>query len=100
MMIVRLPQDIVLPEVLIERMTANTGRRQQCPLPTGAWAEQAGDLPKCWLPGDGRSCVFECEMLLPVPIPVRCDLRQCSNLTLAASKLHFRCPDGRVCTSE
>ena len=96
-MIVSATQEVVLPEVLIERMAANTGRKQQCPMPTGAWAEEADDLPKCWLPGDGRSCVFECERLLPLPIPVRCDLNQCSNLTLANSKLHFLCPNGEVC---
>lgn len=99
-MIVSATQEVVLPEVLIERMTVNTGRKQQCPMPTGAWAEEANDLPKCWLPGDGRSCVFECEHLLPLPIPVRCDLNQCSNLTLAKSKLHFLCPNGEVCQAE
>jgi|EP01046_Picozoa_sp_COSAG06_P043874 hypothetical protein len=95
-------QEVVLPEVLIERMAANTGRKQQCPMPSGAWADQAGDLPKCWLPGDGQSCVFECERVVTpaVPIPVRCNLDQCSNLTLAKSKLHFLCPNGEVCAAE
>ena len=93
--------DVVLPEVLMERLEANTKRRQQCPLPTGEWARAAGLLPKCWLPGDGSSCVFTCTNLLdPLPISVSCDLGTCSNLTLAKTRLHFICADtGQVCPS-
>ena len=52
--------------------------------------------------GDGKSCVFECERLVnpELPIPTKCDLNQCSNLTLSKLKLHFLCPDGSVCAAE
>lgn len=90
--------EVVLPEVLVERMRDNTREKTQCPLPSGSWAEQAGDLPKCWLPG-GKSCVFECERLVDParPIPTKCDLRHCSNISLGATKRYFLCPDGTVC---
>ena len=32
----------MLPEELARRLQANTGGRQQCPLPTGEWGDQAG----------------------------------------------------------
>ena len=86
--------EVVLPEVLVERLETNTNRRQQCPMPTGAWADAAGKLPKCWLPGDGSSCVLTCNSLLdPLPFHVACDLAVCSNLTLAATRRHFICAD-------
>ena len=59
--------DVVLPEELIRRMVANTGGKQQCPMPSGRWADEAGNLPKCWLPGDG-SCIFECTRILELPL--------------------------------
>lgn len=90
--------DVVTPEQLLSRLQTNTGQRQQCPMPTGRWAEQAGNLPKCWLPGDGSSCVMTCTTLLKIPLNVACDLRVCSNLTLAPTRLHFICADtGKVC---
>ena len=93
--------DVVLPEVLVQRLEAHTARRQQCPMPNGKWAAEAGDLPKCWLPSDGSSCVLTCNRLLdPLPLHVACDLNVCSNLTLADSKLHFICAEtGTVCPS-
>jgi hypothetical protein len=91
--------DVVLPEVLVQRLEVNTNRRRQCPMPTGEWAAAAGPLPKCWLPGDGSSCVLTCTNLLdPLPVNVSCDLAACSNLTLATSRRHFICADtGRAC---
>lgn len=92
--------EVVLPEVLARRVAANTGMKQQCPLPTGPWADEAGNLPKCWLPGDGKSCVMTCEQPSALHIPAACDLNVCSNLKLAPSKLHFICADtGKVCPS-
>ena len=93
--------EVVLPEVLLERLTSRTRRRAQCPLPTGAWSRECGDLPKCSISGNG-SCVLQCEGVklgpLPVPLPVRCDLRDCHNLTLSKSHSSFVCaPDGRRC---
>ena len=93
--------DVVLPEVLVQRLEAHTARRQLCPMPDGKWADAAGDLPKCWLPSDGSSCVLTCNRLLdPLPLHVACDLNVCSNLTLTDSKLHFICAEtGEVCPS-
>jgi hypothetical protein len=88
--------DVVLPETLMARLVERSSRRQQCPMPTGAWATQGGDLPKCWIAGNG-SCVFACENLklgaLPVPRTARCDLNACSNLTLemAGGRPRFLC---------
>ena len=91
--------DVVLPEELVRRVVANTNAKQQCPMPEGEWGAAAGKLPKCWLPGDGKSCLFQCDNILdPLPIPVKCNLDVCSNLTLAPSKLHFLCADtGKIC---
>eukprot|EP01052_Picozoa_sp_SAG31_P012166 SAG31_NODE_705_length_12695_cov_3.147007_4_plen_115_part_00 len=86
--------EVVLPEVLIKRLIRNTGRKAQCPLPGGSWAAAAGDLPECYFPGDGRSCIFECARLqqsagggLPFGGATGCDLGlvgaiRCRNLTL------------------
>ena len=38
--------EVVVPEVLIARLVANTQAKIDCPMPTGTWADQAGDLPK------------------------------------------------------
>ena len=89
--------DLVLPEELVRRLVTATGAKQQCPMPTGSWAEEVGVLPKCWLPGDG-TCVLSCDHLHLLPIPVRCDLSVCSNLSMPASKRHFVCADtGKIC---
>jgi hypothetical protein len=55
--------DVVLPEELARRLAANTKAKAQCPMPTGAWADQVGVLPKCWLPRGGASCVLQCNNL-------------------------------------
>ena len=87
--------EVVLPEELLRRLARRTGARQQCPMPAGQWAAQAGDLPKCWLPRGG-GCVFTCNQPRSLPVPARCDLAVCSNLTLEG--LRFRCAaDGAVC---
>ena len=96
--------DIVLPEVLIERLVTETNAKQQCPMPTGSWAKDVGDLPKCAFAGNG-SCVMTCYNVaklgpVKVPIPVACNLDVCSDLSLSPSRLHFRCPDGKKCPGE
>ena len=92
--------EVVLPEELATRVVANTGSKQQCPLPTGPWADEAGNLPKCWLPGDG-TCLMTCEQPSVLHIPASCDLNVCSNLKLAPTKLHFICVDtNKVCPSK
>ena len=86
--------------VLVERLTRLTGRRSQCPLPSGSWSSECGDLPKCSIAGNG-SCVLQCENVklgpLPVPFPLRCDLSVCSNLSLSAAHTAFLCADGSRC---
>ena len=91
--------DVVLPEVLLQRLVARTAQQVTCPLPRGAWDEQCGDLPKCSIVAGG-GCEFSCNNILrPLPIPVSCNLNTCANLKLAPTKLHFICEDdGRVCT--
>ena len=91
--------DVVLPEVLLQRLVARTAQQVTCPLPRGAWDEQCGDLPKCSIAAGG-SCEFSCNNILrPLPIPVSCNLNTCANLKLAPTKLHFICEDdGSVCT--
>ena len=92
--------EVVLPEVLMERLTRLTGRRSQCPLPSGSWSSECGDLPKCSIAGNG-SCVLQCDNVklgpLPVPFPLRCDLHVCSNLSLSAAHTAFLCADGSRC---
>ena len=81
---------------------ANTHGAIDCPMPTGAWADEAGDLPKCSLPGDG-TCLLQCTRMAgngDIPVPVRCDLDVChEDLALSDDHLHFLCSDGRVCPS-
>ena len=90
----------VLPEELIRRMAERTHKREQCPMPTGPWSSSCGDLPRCSIAGNG-SCVLQCEEVklgpLPVLLPVRCDLRDCHNLSMSATHTSFLCPDGRRC---
>jgi hypothetical protein len=79
--------DLVLPEELMRRLVANTGARPSCPLPSGPWSSQCGDLPKCWVSGNG-SCILTCEQLRVgalawLPQRGSCDLSVCRNLTLA-----------------
>jgi len=92
--------EVVVPEVLIARLVANTQAKIDCPMPTGTWADQAGDLPKCSLPGDG-TCLLQCTRMVGegrVPVPVRCDLGVCSeDLSLSDDHLNFLCADGSVC---
>ena len=84
--------DLVLPEELVRRLVTITHAKPQCPMPTGRWAGQVGVLPKCWLPGDG-TCVLSCDHLHLLPIPVRCDLSVCANLTMSANRRHFVCAE-------
>ena len=95
--------EVVLPEELVRRLTHNTKRKQQCPLPSGPWSSTCGDLPRCSIGGNG-SCVLSCESikhgLLPFPRRASCDLSVCSaNLTLASkgAALRFLCEGGGPC---
>merc|ERR1712146_25015 len=91
--------EIVLPEVLIQKL--RTMNQNQCPLPTGPWSEQAGNLPKCWFPDDGgASCVMTCDTINALHIPVKCDLNVCSNLRLTNFNTKFVCVEtGEACPS-
>ena len=91
--------EIVLPEVLIQKLRTNTMNQNQCPLPTGPWSEQAGNLPKCWFPDDGgASCVMTCDTINALHIPVKCDLNVCSNLRLTNFNTKFVCVEtGETC---
>ena len=91
--------DVVLPEVLIDRLVAHTHQKVTCPLPTGNWVHQCGNLPKCSIAGNG-SCILNCDNVVdgdPNPINATCDLARCHNLTLSPTRLHFLCDDGSVC---
>jgi hypothetical protein len=102
--------DVVLPEELTRRLVANTKSKPQCPLPSGKWADQIGDLPKCWFIGDGKSCVFHCnhgssgvggQYDDDGMAPLACNLSVCNNLTLAPSKAHFICAEtGTPCPAQ
>ena len=93
--------EIVLPEVLLQKLTTNTKSQKQCPLASGPWSEQAGDLPKCWLPDDNMSCVMTCDTINVFEVPVRCDLNVCSNIRLSKSNTEFECVEtGKVCPAE
>merc|ERR1712182_55627 len=77
--------DVMLPEALVDRLVTETRKQQQCPLPTGNWSAQCGDLPLCWVAGNG-SCVMRCENLNERRWNIAsCDLSVCSNLSLASS---------------
>jgi len=96
--------ELLLPEKLIETLRANTNGRRQCPLPTGPWSDQCGDLPKCWLPRDGESCILTCDTIKSglLPHKAACDLNACSQgLSLKNSMLgsSFLCADGSTCAS-
>ncbi len=97
--------DVVLPEVLLDRLVQRTDKQVSCPLPSGRWGVAAGDLPKCSIASSFRrrgSCVFDCSNIESGTRVARasCDLRVCSNLTLSASKSQFLCPDGQACPSQ
>ena len=90
--------EIVLPEVLVNKLTTNTKRKNQCPLASGPWSKQAGILPKCWFPDDNASCVMTCDTINILKVPIRCDLNVCSNLRLTKYNTKFECVEtGQVC---
>ena len=95
----RLLRIMMFPEVLVQKLRTNTMNQNQCPLPTGPWSEQAGNLPKCWFPDDGgKSCVMTCDTANILHLPVRCDLNFCSNLRLTNENTRFECVDtGETC---
>lgn len=99
--------EVVLPEELLRRLATNTRTQAQCPLPSGRWASEAGNLPECFFNGDGKSCVFTCARLQGdlLRLPIKCDLRKCpdfesgANLTLVKGlKPRFYCAvSGKAC---
>ena len=96
--------ELVLPEVLIERLVQSTQRKQQCPMPSGPWSAACGDLPRCSIAGNG-SCVFTCESIefrgVPIKYRASCDLSVCSQgLALeqfSMGRARFLCADGSEC---
>jgi hypothetical protein len=88
--------DVVLPEVLLSRLTINTNKKETCAMPTGPWSSQCGDLPKCGFKGNG-SCVMTCESI--GLLPSSCDLSKChEGLSLSGiGKKRFHCSDGSEC---
>merc|ERR1712196_612281 len=94
--------EIVLPEILLSRLASDTQKKQTCPMPSGPWSTQVGDLPKCAFGQNYTgSCVMTCEGL--GLLPVSCDLDQCHDgLSLGRGDggIHrFKCFDGQVCAS-
>merc|ERR1719282_1015395 len=91
--------DVVLPEVLVDRLVMQTKAKRQCPMPTGPWSGVVGDLPKCSLPRDG-TCLMKCENIhegsWPFPKCSACDLNKChTNLSFKGTSFH--CADGSKC---
>jgi hypothetical protein len=89
--------DVVLPEELIKRLVANTNKKETCPMPSGPWGSECGDLPKCSIKGDG-SCLLTCDSI--GLLPVSCDLSKCHeglSLVTKGLKKIFRCEDGSEC---
>jgi hypothetical protein len=87
--------EVVLPEELVRRLVSKdyAAGKQQCPMPTGPWGGQVGDLPKCGFAGNG-SCVMSCEGV--GLLPQKCDLSKCSK-GLSFEKRRFVCSDGKEC---
>ena len=93
--------EIVLPEELVKRVVQYTKSKQQCPLAEGPWSQQAGNLPKCWLPEDSSSCIMTCDTINIFHKPVRCDLNVCSKIKLTEGNMEFVCVEtGQICPSD